>query len=74
MDLIANDLIVYMSNTVLLSTTLSFITVGTHGVLGFWGNVFYRGTSLPTLRYSGIIDLLRVSAISDSTFLLSYSF
>ena len=31
--------------------------------------VFYRGTSLPTLRYSGMRELLRASAISFMTFI-----
>jgi hypothetical protein len=47
------------------------ISSSAHGPLV---NVFCKGTSRPTLRYSGMFELLRESAISLNTFSLSYSF
>ena len=52
-------------------TTMGRISSSAHGPLV---NVFCKGTSRPTLRYSGMFELLRESAISLITFSLSYSF
>jgi hypothetical protein len=52
-------------------TTMGLISSRLHGPLV---NVFCRGTKRPTLRYSGICDLLSESAISCITFSPSGTF